>query len=143
MLNKLRNNMLDFGEHIINKTNLSKKSIGVVLRSLHFAIPIIITILFMVGPINVFKFVFIFNIIVFILFFIFDGCILSRLEQKITGEDFTVIDPFLELINVDVTNENRKKYSFYSGACGLLLSFTIYYYRFYYNVPLINSEMSA
>ncbi len=25
MLNKLGNNMLDFGEYIINKTNLSKK----------------------------------------------------------------------------------------------------------------------
>lgn len=139
MLINLRNNILNFAERIINKTNLSKKSIGVLLRSFHFAIPIIMTILLIIGSSEIFTIVIIFNIFVFILFFIFDGCILSRLEQKFTDDDFTVIDPFLELINVETTNENRKWYSFYSSICGFIFIFGLYYYRFYYSVTNSNN----
>lgn len=138
MLIKLRNNILDFAENIINKTNLSKKSIGILLRSFHFSIPIIVTLLLLVGSNEHFKAAIIFNIFIFILFFTFDGCILSRLEQKFTDDDFTVIDPFLELINVETTNDNRKWYSFYSSIFGFVLSFVLYYYRFHYSVTEIN-----
>jgi hypothetical protein len=137
MLLELRNNMLDFAENIINQSNLSKKSVGIVLRSLHFTIPVIIAILFVFGSIRVFKMVFVFNVIVFILFITLDGCILSRLEQKIMNDDFTVIDPFLELIRVDITNENRKNYSIYSGIFGLIFSVIVFYFRFCHNVEVI------
>ncbi len=68
---------------------------------------------------------------------VLDGCILSRLEQKIMNDDFTVIDPFLELIRVDITNENRKNYSIYSGIFGLIFSVIVFYFRFCHNVEVI------
>ena len=96
------------------------------------------TILLIICSSDLFKVVIAFNIFVFILFFIFDGCIISRLEQKFTHDDFTVIDPFLELINIETTNDNRKWYSFYSAIVGFVLTFVLYYYRFHYCVTCLN-----
>ena len=130
MFTNLRNIILEQMENIINKTNLSKKSIGILLRSFHFAISIVVAILLFIGSNTVFKLAILFNIVVFIMFFIFDGCILSRLENKFTDDDFTVIDPFLELAHIDVTNNNRKIYSLYSSIVGFIFTFALYYFRF-------------
>jgi len=132
MFKNLRNIILDQTENIINKTNLSKKSVGILLRSFHFAISIVVAILLFIGSNTVFKLAILFNIVVFIMFFIFDGCILSVLENKFTDDDFTVIDPFLEIANIATTNENRKKYSLYSSIVGFIFTFALYYFRFHW-----------
>ena len=66
------------------------------------------------------------------MFFVFDGCILTRLERRFSkkGDDFTMIDPFLILLRVEVTNENRIMYSIYSSLLGFIATYLIYYYRF-------------
>lgn len=130
MFENLRNIILDKSEDLINKSNLSKKSVGILLRSFHFAISIVVAILLFTGSNTVFKLAILFNIVVFLMFFIFDGCILSRLEMRFADDDFTVIDPFLELARIEVTNENRKKYSLYSSIVGFIFTFALYYYRF-------------
>ena len=130
MFENLRNIILDKSEDLINKSNLSKKSVGILLRSFHFAISIVVAILLFTGSNTVFKLAILFNIVVFLMFFIFDGCILSRLEMRFVDDDFTVIDPFLELARIEVTNENRKKYSLYSSIVGFIFTFALYYYRF-------------
>jgi len=133
MFENLRNIILDKTKNIINKTNLSNKSIGILLRSFHFAISIVVAVLLLIGSNTVFKLAILFNIIVFIMFFVFDGCILSRLENMFTDDDFTVIDPFLEIARIEITNENRKKYSLYSSIIGFIFTFILYYFRFNFN----------
>ena len=72
------------------------------------------------------------HILIFIMFFAFDGCILTRIERRFSEncDDFTVIDPILNLIHVNRTNENRMIYSVYLSLIGFLATYLIYYYRF-------------
>ena len=39
--------------------------------------------------------------------FAFRGCILSRVEQRLTGTKDTIVDPVLNLCNIEVTSANR------------------------------------
>ena len=34
------------------------------------------------------------------LFYLFDGCFLTKIEKEIDGEDLTIIDPLLEFCNI-------------------------------------------
>jgi len=152
MFKNIRDNLVHIVESYIRKTNLSDKSICVLLRTVHFSFPIVNGFILLFGPDSWFKLIIYFNIFVFFIFFIFDGCILSKLEHCFTDDEFTVIDPFLELINVELTNENRTTYSLYSSIMGFIFTFILYYYRFMYsptkslstdiikNIHIINSE---
>jgi hypothetical protein len=121
---------VDMCENFIRSINLSDKSTCMLLRTLHFTMPIVTVIIMLIGSKTWFKIIIFFNIIVFILFLIFHGCILSKIEHRFTDDDFTVIDPFLEIINVELTNENRHVYSLYSSINGFMVTFGLYYYRF-------------
>lgn len=127
---------VDLCESFIRHLNISDKSICVLLRTLHFTMPIVTGTIMLIGSKMWFNIIVVFNIIVFILFFIFHGCILSKIEHRFTDDEFTVIDPFLELIHVELTNENRSKYSLYSSIMGFILTYGLYYYRFGGSVPV-------
>jgi hypothetical protein len=77
-----------------------------------------------------FNIVMLLNVIVFIMFYVFHGCIISKIEHRFTDDEFTIIDPFLEIINTELTNENRATYSFYSSILGFIITFGLYCYRF-------------
>jgi hypothetical protein len=70
------------------------------------------------------------NIVIFILFNIFNGCILTRLEKRFCKNNFTVIDPFLEYLNLPVTFENRVKASKTSAIIGFIFTAIVYFVRF-------------
>jgi len=99
-------------------------------RILHYIMPIVFVIIMLIGSKTLFEIVIFFNIVILMLFIIFNGCILSKLEHRFTDENFTVIDPFLEIINIKLTNENRKKYTLYFITSGNIVLFTFYYFRF-------------
>jgi hypothetical protein len=126
----VRNTFLNNAESIIRKSGLSDKVICTVLRIIHFVIPVITIILLIIGTKELFLIIIVFNIIVFILFFLFDGCILSRLEHCFTEDKFTVIDPFLMLCGIELTNKNRTTYSIYSSILGFIATYVIYVVRF-------------
>jgi hypothetical protein len=126
----IRKQLVGWAERIIRKTGMSDEFICGTLRFFHFIIPVITVILLFVSTQKIFMIVVLFNIIVFILFFLFDGCILSRLEHCFTDDSFTVIDPFLMIIGVELTNENRTRYSIYSSLLGFAVTYGIYQLRF-------------
>ena len=121
---------IDICENYIRKTRMSDKSICVLLRTFHFTIPILTGLILLFGSKQWFNLMVIFNIIVFLMFFLFHGCIISKIEHRFTDDEFTVIDPFLEIIQVELTNENRSTYSLYSSMGGFVLTFALYVYRF-------------
>ncbi len=98
------------------------------IRYFHFLIPIIggFSVLFVKKKYILFH-IFIL-IITIILFIIFNGCILSLLEYRLCNEDYTVVDPYLNLFIVDVNNKTRKKYTIFGLMCMLL------YFIFVYNI---------
>jgi hypothetical protein len=126
----IRNNLVDFGERILRSTGLSDKIICGLLRFLHFGISIFTGYLLLFGSKWWFMLVILINIIVFASFYIFKGCILSKLEHRFTKDDFTVIDPFLMVIGVELTNNNRYKYSIISNIFACVLTVGLYCVRF-------------
>ena len=130
MFKKLDVKIVDYIEKYIRCTNISDKSVCMLFRILHYIMPIVFVIIMLIGSKSCFEIVIFFNIVILMFFLIFNGCILSKLEHRFTDENFTVIDPFLEIINIKLTNENRKKYTLYFITAGNIVLFTFYYFRF-------------
>ncbi len=130
MLLDLRQNIVDLSERILRKSGLNDKIICLLLRVLHYGISIITLIILLVGPKKWFILVVLLNLFVFILYFIFGGCILSKIEHRFTKDEFTVIDPLLILLHIELTNKNRYYYSLISNIFGSILMCIIYYIRF-------------
>ena len=126
MFRENRNKLVDIAEHFIRKSGISDKTISTTMQIIHFFIPLITMLIVLFGTKFWVLLVIFYSIVVFISFFMFEGCILSSLEHRFTVEDFTVIDPLLTLINVDLTYENRYTYSIYSSILGFLLMVVIY-----------------
>jgi hypothetical protein len=126
----IRKNLVNYGENTLRTTGLSDKIICTLLRILHFGISIFTGLLLFFGSKTWFLIVIFINIIVFIMFYIFDGCILSKLEHRFTKDEFTVIDPFLMCIGIELTNENRYKYSLLSNIFASIFTFGLYCFRF-------------
>ena len=127
-----RNQLIDFAEGLIRKTNINDDILCLILCTFHLFIPVTAILILLYGSKHLFMTIIIISIIVFTMFFVFDGCILTRLERRFSkkGDDFTMIDPFLILLRVEVTNENRIMYSIYSSLLGFIATYLIYYYRF-------------
>ena len=73
----------------------------------------------------------IFLCIVAILFYTFDSCFLSIIEQNYCNDDFVIIDPILEYYDLEINNKNRYFISNMIGIPYILIVFIIYYFRFF------------
>jgi hypothetical protein len=130
MPKKERTQIVDIAETFLRRTGLTDKSLCTTLRIIHFSITFITILILLFGP-KVWVLITMFlNILVYICFYLFEGCILSSLEHRFTNDEFTVIDPFIKIIGAEVTHANRYIYSLYSSIFGFLLSLVIYYIRF-------------
>jgi hypothetical protein len=77
-----------------------------------------------------------------VLFFLFDGCLLTKLEFELCEDNFTVIDPVLELLQIEVTTPNRV---FITRVCFLLyiVMLPLIYYGRFTIVGNISNNISA
>lgn len=58
-----------------------------------------------------------------VLFFIFNGCILSKLEKKLSsGSDYTVIDPVLAAMNMTTSRQHRTSLTILLFAISLFIA---------------------
>lgn len=113
---------------ISSKTQITKREIGIIIRLFHSMMPVLplLTVLFVSKKLVLFHIIFL--IMIMTLFYFFNGCLLSLLEYRLIKDDYSVADPFLKLILVEITNETRKKYTIITFI-GILL-----YFIFVYNV---------
>ena len=121
----LLENKLDM---ISSKTQITKREIGIIIRLFHSMMPVLplLTVLFVSKKLVLFHIIFL--IMIMTLFYFFNGCLLSLLEYRLIKDDYSVADPFLKLILVEITNETRKKYTIITFI-GILL-----YFIFVYNI---------
>ena len=121
----LLENKLDM---ISSKTQITKREIGIIIRLFHSMMPVLplLTVLFVSKKLVLFHIIFLMMIMT--LFYFFNGCLLSLLEYRLIKDDYSVADPFLKLILVEITNETRKKYTIITFI-GILL-----YFIFVYNI---------
>jgi hypothetical protein len=133
-----RNKIIEKIKDDCKKYKLSEKSLGIMMRSFHVSTPISFFILSMFAPQYIVNCVVVLLVVIFFMFFIFDGCILSMIENKICNDDFTIADPFLEMLQWEKSSKNRFKISCIVGGTFYVSVAIIYYVRFYTNFTLFN-----
>lgn len=133
---KQKNKILDYLEELCETSPISKKTLGHTIRSYHVSLPFVVMILLFYGTQYSATVSGLCLIFVFIMFFISNGCLLTMLEHRLCGDEFTIADPFIEIFGIESTSENRVLVS-YGIAIGYFIFFyLVYYYRFYYkSVP--------
>ena len=129
---KFLKGILDKIDIISQKTNLSKLSIGHLIRTFHYLMPFLAIFFALFGPKYLVIFSVIFLIIVYSFFIIFNGCILSSLESVLIGDGFYITDPALEICRMEINNKNRFKISYIVGPIYLFIFFLIICLRFFY-----------
>lgn len=133
MLSKERKTeILDYLEGLCGKSRVSKKTLGYTLRSYHVSCPFILMIFLFYGSQLCVTLVAINLLIVFCCFFYCNGCILTMLEHRLCGDEYTIADPFIEMFDIEIGSKNRMLISFFIAIGYFTLFFLVYYMRFYY-----------
>lgn len=113
-----------------NNGKLSKKSIGEIIRAVHFSAPINIIVLLCISPKYICDLIMLYMLCVLISFIIFDGCFITIIEQYYCEDNFTIIDPIIELSELTKTNKNRFNISIPIAIIYITITIIIYDYRF-------------
>ena len=130
---KQKEKVVDYLEELCETSPISRKTLGQTIRSYHVSLPFVVLILLFYGTQLTVSIAAINLIIVFILFFISNGCLLTMLEHRLCGDEFTIADPFIETIGMDSTSKNRVLVSYFIAIGFFTFFFIVYYFRFYYN----------
>jgi hypothetical protein len=131
MLRKeIRKKIVDTSEYLLRKSGFADKTVSVLLQVLHISVALFSIYLLFFGSRMCFFIVAALNLIVYCLFYIFEGCLLTRIEQRFIKNGNTVIDPLLLFFHIESTNANRYTFSSLSNIFGAVATYGIYYYRF-------------
>lgn len=125
-----RNKIVEYFKNKWESGKISKKSLGIIMRSFHMSAPIFFILIASFAPKKVVWIVLFLLLIIFLMFFIFDGCILSMIEHKICDDDFTIADPFLELLEWEKNSKNRFNVTLLVGLFYYVIIGIIYSIRF-------------
>ena len=126
-----RNSVILWNIHLLRHLNLSDKTIGFFMRAMHVHTPIYLIIMMVYGGYSGCIMILIGLGIGFGYFLLFDGCVLSKLEQTLDHEDITIVDPFLEMANVEKNNKNRMRLSLFFGTGYTVFMMLIFKWRFH------------
>ena len=64
------------------------------------------------------------------MYIIFDGCALTMLEERLCKEQYTLVDPFIELSGREINYINRKSFTLWIMIPHLIIVLLIFYFRF-------------
>ncbi len=134
MLNReQKTKIIDYLERICEKSRISKKTLGMTIRSYHVSSPFVVLILLFFGSQMCVTISALSLIGVFFMFIISNGCLLTMLEHRLCGDEFTIADPFIESFGIELNNRNRVNVSYCIAISYFLFFFMVYYYRFYFH----------
>jgi hypothetical protein len=133
-----RNEIVEKMKTYFQSGKLSDKSLGIMMRTFHISTPVSYLILSVLAPRYVVNIVAALLLVIFLMFIVFGGCILSMVENKICNDDFTIADPFLELLEMEKTSKNRFNISLTIFTIYNIIIAIIYYIRFTLKIELFN-----
>ena len=133
-----RNEIVEKMKTYLQSGKLSDKSLGIMMRTFHISTPVSYLILSLLAPRYVVNIVAALLLVIFLMFIVFGGCILSMVENKICNDDFTIADPFLELLEMEKTSKNRFNISLTIFTIYNIIIAIIYYVRFTLKIELFN-----
>jgi len=113
-----------------DKSKISNRTLGIYIRALHICAPLNILLAFLYISKSLYIIIFILLLIALVLFYYFNGCILTMLERDLCGDNFTFIDPFIEAYDMEMNNRNRYIVSIRVAIGYILLCLLIFYIRF-------------
>ena len=125
-----RNQIFDKIKNLFQSGKLSDKSLGIMMRTFHISTPVSYLILSVLAPRFIVNIVAALLLAIFLMFFVFGGCILSMVENQICNDDFTIADPFLELLEMEKNSKNRFNISLTIFTIYNIIIAIIYYIRF-------------
>ena len=64
-------------------------------------------------------------------------CVLTMLEHRLCGDEFTIADPFIEVIGIELNSRNRMLISYWIAVSYFMFFFLVYYYRFYFKTKAV------
>jgi hypothetical protein len=133
-----RNEIVEKIKTYFQSGKLSDKSLGIMMRTFHISTPVSYLILSVLAPRYVVNIVAALLLFIFLMFIVFGGCILSMVENKICNDDFTIADPFLELLEMEKNSKNRFNISLTIFTIYNIIIAIIYYVRFTLKIELFN-----
>ena len=135
---KNKKNFYNWAVKLLKKTNIEDKTLGFAIKAIHFNIPAFLMLFMVYGSKTLNIFIILYLLLILALFYLFDGCFLTKIEVEIDGEDLTIIDPLLEFSNIDKTHENRFKISIYIFFTYFSIILFVFYLRFYFGYESTN-----
>ena len=127
----LRNRLVDYLEAMVQASGLSNSSAGFLIRSLHFFSPLLL----LYSVIFHHRYIAYFDIFASFmavgLFILFGGCFISKLEQRLCGDDLIITDPFIELCGDEINGETRMYYTMFIMSSFTCVFITAVILRFF------------
>ena len=129
----LQNKIIDDCVNYIKQLNMPPQQLGLLIRILHAQLGVnsLNNILYLSHKAFIVTLILLFMAL--LMFITFDGCIISKIEYKIDGINITVIDYWLYLFNIELTNQNRLIQSYIVAMLYFSAIIFIYLYRFSIN----------
>ena len=132
MLNReQKTKIIDYLEKLCETSSISKKTLGNTIRSYHVSMPFVVIILLFYASQWCVTITALSLMGVFFMFFITNGCFLTMLEHRLCGDEFTIADPFIEKMGMELNSKNRVLISYFIAIGFFIFFFLVYFYRFY------------
>ena len=133
----LRNKIVNYIYQLIEKSKFPNDLIALYLFGFHAYFPIIFYIGFFYGLIYekyyIIKVILFIWLIILLLWYYFDGCIITSLEMKLTKSKYTQYDIFYYIFNIHHSSiEEKKKLSYKINNIFILLTLLIFMYFYIY-----------
>ena len=129
----LQTKIINVCVNYIKQLNMPPQQLGLLIRMLHAQLGINSLNNLLYSSHTNFIVTMILLFIALVMFISFDGCIISKIEYKIDGINISVIDYWLCLFNIELTNQNRLFQSYIVAILYLSAIIFIYLYRFSIN----------
>ena len=125
----MKENIARVAEYV-RTLKFSARSSGIIIRTSHYLSPYGFMFILLCGPLILCNLVMFFVFGAIISFNLFDCCFLSLLEQNLCQDDFNIMDPLLELADLEVNAINRYIVSMILGPSYVTTACLLYYIRF-------------
>jgi len=125
-----KNLMLDYMEGVCSSSKISKRTLGNAIRCYHVSYPIFLLLLVFYASKICVQVIILSLFIAMFFFIICNGCILTMLENRLCGDEFTLADLWIEMMDLKLDNKARMTMSFVIAAGFCTFVGIIYAIRF-------------
>ena len=126
---QIRNYIVDKCVDTIKKSGIPLDLACLIIKIFHFRLPFDLIVYAGFGNLTVAVMLWIFVMSVFSCFLLLDGCVLSVIEYKLTGNSSNVMDVFLWMFNAELNYKNRYNATVIAAIIYLISFFFVIFFR--------------